>query len=73
MAIGLIQLTSDAERFDLIYIGSDIRKHRPVNHSMRASIWSMEFYSFLIEHFAGGFPVWVSPGQVCGISNFDGQ
>lgn len=52
------------ERFDLTYIGSDNEKHRPVIIH-RAPFGSMErFTSILIEHFAGDFPLWLSPEQV---------
>jgi threonyl-tRNA synthetase len=52
------------ERFDLTYIGSDNNKHRPVIIH-RAPFGSMErFTSILIEHFAGDFPLWLSPEQV---------
>jgi threonyl-tRNA synthetase len=52
------------ERFDLTYIGSDNQKHRPVIIH-RAPFGSMErFMSILIEHFAGNFPLWLSPTQV---------
>lgn len=52
------------ERFDLTYIGSDNNKHRPVIIH-RAPFGSMErFTAILIEHFAGDFPLWLSPLQV---------
>ncbi len=52
------------ERFDLTYVGADNQKHRPVIIH-RAPFGSMErFTSILIEHFAGDFPVWLSPVQV---------
>jgi threonyl-tRNA synthetase len=52
------------ERFDLNYVGSDNQKHRPVIIH-RAPFGSMErFTSILIEHFAGDFPVWLTPQQV---------
>lgn len=52
------------ERFDLTYVGSDNEKHRPVIIH-RAPFGSMErFVSILIEHFAGDFPLWLSPLQV---------
>lgn len=52
------------ERFDLTYVGSDNLKHRPVIIH-RAPFGSMErFTSILIEHFAGDFPLWLSPVQV---------
>ncbi len=51
------------ERFDLTYIGSDNQKHRPVIIH-RAPFGSLErFTSILIEHFAGYFPLWLSPQQ----------
>ncbi len=51
------------ERFDLTYVGSDNNKHRPVIIH-RAPFGSMErFCSILIEHFAGDFPLWLSPEQ----------
>lgn len=52
------------ERFELTYVGADNSKHRPVIIH-RAPFGSMErFTSILIEHFAGDFPVWLSPVQV---------
>ncbi|MCH8558326.1 MAG: threonine--tRNA ligase [Balneolia bacterium] len=52
------------ERFDLTYMGSDNKKHRPVIIH-RAPFGSMErFTSILIEHFAGDFPLWLAPKQV---------
>ncbi len=52
------------ERFELTYVGTDNSKHRPVIIH-RAPFGSMErFTSILIEHFAGDFPVWLSPVQV---------
>jgi len=51
-------------RFDLSYIGRDNRPHRPVMIH-RAPFGSMErFVGVLIEHFAGAFPLWLSPEQV---------
>ena len=51
------------ERFDLTYVGADNQKHRPVIIH-RAPFGSMErFTSILIEHFAGNFPLWLSPQQ----------
>ncbi len=52
------------ERFDLTYVGSDNDRHRPVIIH-RAPFGSMErFVSILIEHFAGDFPLWLSPLQI---------
>ncbi len=52
------------ERFDLSYIGADNAPHRPIMIH-RAPFGSMErFVGILIEHFAGAFPLWLSPVQV---------
>ncbi len=52
------------ERFDLEYIGADNKPHRPVMIH-RAIFGTLErFTGFLIEHFAGAFPVWLAPEQV---------
>ncbi len=52
------------ERFDLAYEGADNKKHRPVMIH-RAIIGTFErFIGLLIEHYAGKFPVWLSPVQV---------
>ncbi|MHB1049822.1 MAG: threonine--tRNA ligase [Bacteroidota bacterium] len=51
------------ERFQLEYIGPDGLKHRPVIIH-RAPFGSMErFLSILIEHYAGEFPLWLTPVQ----------
>ena len=62
---GTIQLDFQMpERFDLTYIGEDGEKHRPVMLH-RVVFGSIErFIGILIEHFAGAFPVWLSPVQV---------
>ncbi len=55
------------ERFDLEFTGSDGEKHRPVMIH-RALFGSAErFFAILLEHYAGAFPVWLSPVQVVGI------
>lgn len=52
------------ERFDLYYIGEDDKKHRPVMLH-RVLFGSVErFLGILIEHYAGKFPLWLSPIQV---------
>ncbi|MGE0881416.1 MAG: threonine--tRNA ligase [Acidimicrobiia bacterium] len=52
------------ERFDLEYVGADNARHRPVMIH-RALFGSIErFFGVLIEHYAGAFPVWLSPVQV---------
>jgi threonyl-tRNA synthetase len=51
------------ERFDLTYVGSDGERHRPVMLH-RVILGAMErFIGVLIEHYAGAFPVWLSPAQ----------
>jgi threonyl-tRNA synthetase len=52
------------ERLDIKYRGPDSRDHRPVMIH-RALMGSLErFMGILIEHYAGAFPVWLSPVQV---------
>ena len=62
---GTIQLDFQMpQRFDLEYIGADGDKHRPVMVH-RVIFGSIErFMGILIEHYAGKFPVWLSPVQV---------
>ncbi|MEZ4669139.1 MAG: threonine--tRNA ligase [Anaerolineae bacterium] len=51
-------------RFELEYVADDNSRQRPVMIH-RAPFGSMErFVGILIEHFAGAFPVWLSPVQV---------
>ncbi len=51
-------------RFGLTYIGPDNAPHQPVMVH-RAPFGSLErFIGILIEHFAGAFPLWLSPVQV---------
>ncbi|MBP7602872.1 MAG: threonine--tRNA ligase [Spirochaetes bacterium] len=52
------------ERFDVTYVGSDGQKHRPYMIH-RALLGSIErFVGVLVEHFAGKFPLWLSPVQL---------
>lgn len=52
------------ERFGLKYIDKD-GKEKPIIVQHRAPLGSSErFVGFLMEHFAGAFPVWLSPMQV---------
>ena len=51
------------DRFDITYETSDGNRERPVMIH-RAILGSMErFVAILIEHFAGAFPLWLSPVQ----------
>jgi threonyl-tRNA synthetase len=63
--LGTVQLDYNLpKRFDLEYIGADNKAHRPIMLH-RAPFGSMErFMGILIEHYAGAFPVWLSPEQV---------
>ena len=62
---GTIQLDMNLpERFELEYVDKDGTKKRPVMIH-RVCFGSIErFIGILIEHFAGQFPVWLSPVQV---------
>jgi threonyl-tRNA synthetase len=61
------------ERFELEYIGQDNKPHRPVMIH-RAIFGTLErFTGFLIEHFAGAFPVWLAPVQVRVLPITDGH
>ena len=62
---GTIQLDFQLpQRFEMEYVGEDGAKHRPIMVH-RVAFGSIErFIGILIEHFAGKFPVWLSPLQV---------
>jgi threonyl-tRNA synthetase len=61
---GTIQLDMNfPERFNLNYIDKDNQKHRPIMIH-RTIFGSIErFLGILIEHFAGKFPLWMTPVQ----------
>ena len=63
---GTIQLDMNLpERFELTYIDEKGEKVRPVMLH-RVIFGSIErFIGILIEHFAGNFPMWLAPTQVC--------
>jgi threonyl-tRNA synthetase len=53
----------EPQRFDLHYVGADNERHRPIMIH-RALFGSVErFFGVLVEHYAGAFPVWLSPVQ----------
>ena len=55
------------ERFELEYTAQDGTRQQPVMIH-RALLGSIErFFAILLEHYAGAFPVWLSPVQVIGI------
>ncbi|WP_022853520.1 threonine--tRNA ligase [Thermodesulfatator atlanticus] len=59
------------ERFNITYIGEDNQRHRPIMIH-RALLGSLErFFGVLIEHYAGAFPVWLSPVQAIVITVAD--
>lgn len=62
---GTIQLDRALpEQFDLEYVDSVGKRERPIMIH-RALFGSIErFFGILIEHFAGKFPLWMSPRQV---------
>ena len=62
---GTIQLDFQLpQRFEAEYIGEDGNRHRPIMIH-RVVFGSIErFIGILIEHFAGKFPLWLSPVQV---------
>jgi threonyl-tRNA synthetase len=52
------------QRFDLHYAAADGERHRPIMIH-RALFGSVErFFGVLTEHYAGAFPLWLSPEQV---------
>jgi threonyl-tRNA synthetase len=61
---GTIQLDFQLpQRFDLDYVGEDGERHRPIMLH-RVVFGSIDrFIGILIEHYAGKFPVWLSPVQ----------
>ncbi len=66
--LSTVQVDSNLpERFELEYTDRDGQKKRPIMIH-RALFGSIErFFAILLEHYAGAFPVWLSPVQVVGI------
>ena len=63
--LGTIQLDyMNPEQFDMTYVGEDNTAHRPVVIHRAVSGSLERFIAILIEHFAGSFPLWLSPEQV---------
>ncbi len=61
------------ERFDLVYVGQDGERHRPVMVH-RAILGSLErFIGVLTEHYAGAFPSWLAPVQARIVNVTDAQ
>jgi len=64
---------NEPERFDMVYTGTDGQEHRPYMVH-RALLGSLErFFGILIEHYAGAFPLWLAPVQICLIPVTDKQ
>lgn len=60
-------------RFDMKYVGQDGQEHTPIMIH-RTLLGSMErFVGTLIEHYAGAFPLWLSPVQAKIIPITDAQ
>lgn len=61
------------EKFDITYTDSDGTKKRPAMIH-RSAIGALErTFAFLIEHYAGAFPLWLSPVQVAVLPISDNQ
>nr|WP_239057808.1 threonine--tRNA ligase [Pseudodesulfovibrio sp. JC047] len=61
------------ERFDIVYVGEDGERHRPVMIH-RAMLGSIErFIGVLTEHCAGAYPVWLAPEQARLLNVTDAQ
>jgi len=64
---------NEPSRFEMSYVGDDGKEHIPIMLH-RTLLGSMErFVGTLIEHYAGAFPVWLSPLQVKIIPITDSQ
>jgi threonyl-tRNA synthetase len=63
---GTVQLDmSLPQKFELAFVDKDASHQRPVMLH-RAIFGSIErFFGILVEHFAGKFPFWISPYQIC--------
>jgi threonyl-tRNA synthetase len=71
---GTIQVDfSMPERLGAVYVAEDGAKHTPVMLH-RAILGSLErFIGILIEHYAGYFPLWLTPVQLVVLNITDGQ
>lgn len=55
---------AQAERFDLSFINEKSEKERPIIIHRAPLSTHERFIGFLLEHYAGNFPVWLAPKQV---------
>src|SRR5260370_6947241 len=53
----------EPKKFELEYIGEDDQPHRAVIIHRAVTGSTERFMAMIIEHFAGAFPVWLSPVQ----------
>jgi threonyl-tRNA synthetase len=62
-----------AERFNVYYMGADGQHHRAylVHRTILGGI--ERFFALLIEHYAGAFPVWLSPIQAVVLTVTDNE
>lgn len=62
---GTVQMDMNLpKRFGLTYEGADGKKHKPIMLH-RVIYGSLErFFGIIIEHYAGAFPIWLSPIQI---------
>lgn len=54
---------AQAERFDLSFINEKSEKERPIIIHRAPLSTHERFVGFLLEHYAGNFPVWLAPKQ----------
>ncbi len=55
---------AQAERFDLTFTNENNEKERPIIIHRAPLSTHERFIGFLLEHYAGNFPVWLAPQQV---------
>lgn len=55
---------AQAERFDLYFINEKSEKERPIIIHRAPLSTHERFIGFLLEHYAGKFPLWLNPDQV---------
>ncbi len=55
---------AQAERFDLYFINEKSEKERPIIIHRAPLSTHERFIGFLLEHYAGKFPLWLNPEQV---------
>lgn len=55
---------SQSESFDLKYINTEGKEERPIIIHRAPLSTHERFIGFLLEHYAGAFPVWLAPVQV---------